>query len=52
LRASLVKRTTFLLVALTQIVAAAHQPKAIAPEIVVVDRWETDVFKFLEANVR
>ena len=45
------KRTTFLLVALTQIVAAAHQPTAIAPEI-VVDRWETDVFKFLEANVR
>jgi carboxymethylenebutenolidase len=36
LRASLVKLTTFLLVALTQIAAAAHQPTAIAPEIVVV----------------
>jgi hypothetical protein len=52
LRASLVKLTKFLLVALAQIAAVAHQPTAITPEIVVVDRWETDVFKFLEANVR
>jgi hypothetical protein len=36
LRASLVKFTTFLLVALTQIAAIAHQPTAITPEIVVV----------------
>jgi hypothetical protein len=36
LRALLVKLTTFLLVALTQIAAATHQPTAIAPEIVVV----------------
>jgi hypothetical protein len=82
-----VKLTTFLLVALTQIAAVAHQPPTITPEIVVVqsgalqwinkpqvlkfysavgktpeeghnfvysavDRWETDVFKFLDANVR
>jgi hypothetical protein len=31
-----VKLTTFLLVALTQMAAAANQPTAIAPEIVVV----------------
>jgi dienelactone hydrolase len=36
LRASLVKLTKFLLVALTQIAAVAHQPTAITPEIVVV----------------
>jgi carboxymethylenebutenolidase len=36
LRALLLKHTTFLLVALTQIAAAARQPTAIAPEIVVV----------------
>lgn len=36
MRASLVKLTTFLLVALTQIAAAAHQPTVIAPEIVIV----------------
>ena len=35
-RASLVKLTKFLLVALTQIAAVAHQPTAIPPEIVVV----------------
>ena len=87
MRASLVKLTKFLLVALTQIAAAANQPTAIIPEIVVVqsgalqwinkpqalkfysavgktseeghnfvysavDRWETDVFKILDANVR
>src|SRR5205823_1524373 len=33
---SFVKFTTFLLVALAQIAAAAHHPTAIAPEIVVV----------------
>jgi predicted acyl esterase len=36
LRASLVKLTKFLLVALTQIAAVAHQPTAITSEIVVV----------------
>ena len=36
LRASLVKLTKFLLVALTQIATVAHQPTAITPEIVVV----------------
>jgi carboxymethylenebutenolidase len=35
-RPSFVKITTFLLVALTQIAAAAHQPTAIPPEVVVV----------------
>src|SRR5258708_37220030 len=35
-RASLVKFTTFLLAAVTQIAAAAQQPTAIPPEIVVV----------------
>jgi hypothetical protein len=36
LRASVVKLTKFLLVALTQIATVAHQPTAITPEIVVV----------------